>query len=238
MGNHLGGVSDLLAGMMLLVAAYCVGRLVLSLRSRVATRRDADVVHAVMGVSMAGMLAPSLAAGPTDMWVLIFLASTVWFGWRVVRDADRASVGIHPMGQHLPHLSMSAAMVYMILIAWSGSMGASQQAGMMAMGTAGASVAPWSFLTVAVALLLVGEGALTLGRSVRRAVPQPQAGTLSAQMTERSGLAQGGTSSRAFTVAEARPREVPGTRVLAPRSVMVCQVVMSLVMGYMLLSLV
>jgi hypothetical protein len=238
MGDHLGSLSDLLAGAMLLVAAYCVGRLVLSLRPRTRTQRDADVVHAVMGVSMAGMLAPSLAAGPTDMWVLIFTTSTVWFGWRVVRDADREAVGSHPFGQHLPHLLMSVAMVYMILMAWSGSMGAPQRAGMMAMGAAGANAAPWSLLTIALAALLFGDGALTFGRSLRRVVPQSQGGTLSAGMMERPGPTQGAIRQEVSALVDVRQSEVPGAHVLAPRSVMVCQVVMSLVMGYMLLSLV
>jgi hypothetical protein len=239
MGDQLGGISDVLAATMLLVAGYCVGRLVLSLRSRVRTRRDADVVHDVMGVSMAGMLAPSLAAGPTDMWVLVFLASTVWFGWRVVRDADLEAVGSRAFGQHLPHLLMSAAMVYMILIAWSGSMGSSQQGSMMAMGSSGAGAAPWSFLTVALALVLVGEGALTLGRTLRRVIPQPQGASLSAQMMAPSGGSHGATGPDASVLlVAARQSDVPSVRVLAPRSVMVCQVAMSLVMGFMLLSLV
>jgi hypothetical protein len=246
MGDQLGGFSDLLAGAMLLVAAYCVGRLVLSLRARARTRRDADVVHAVMGVSMAGMLAPSLAAGPTGMWVLIFSASTAWFGWRVVRDADRESVGTHPLGQHLPHLLMSAAMVYMlIVVAWSASLGAPHRAGIMAMGAAGTSAARWSFLTVALAVLLFGDGALTFSRGLRQAVPQPyqavpqpEARALAAALMERTDTGHGAMTGETSVLVDGRPRAPRPAPVLAPRSVMVCQFVMSLVMGYMLLSLV
>jgi Domain of unknown function (DUF5134) len=245
MGNHVWGLSDLLAGAMLLVAAYCVARLVLSFRPRIRTRRDADVVHAVMGVSMAGMLAPSVAAGPTSMWVLIFLASTVWFGWRVVRDAERESVGTHPLGQHLPHLLMSAAMVYMlIVVAWSGSMAMPQRAGMMAMGAAGTSAARWSFLTIVLAVLLFGDGALTFGRSMRQA-PQPslvtampQGSPMSAAVAEGPGERPVGLRQDAAVLVDVQQSEGHRAQVLAPRSVMVCQLVMSLVMGYMLLSLV
>jgi hypothetical protein len=246
MGDHVWGLSDLLAGTMLLVAAYCVARLVLSLRPRIRTRRDADIVHAVMGVSMAGMLAPSLAAGPTRLWVLIFAASTVWFGWRVARDADSEGVGTYSLGQHLPHLLMSAAMVYMlIVVAWSGSMPMPQGAGMMAMGAAGTSAAPWSILTIALVVLLFGDGALAFGRSMRRAIPQPRravaqprVGTLWAAMVERPGPPSEGTAPDAAVLVDVRQGEGHGVSVLAPRSVMVCQLVMSLVMGYMLLSLV
>jgi hypothetical protein len=77
MGSHLSGLSDLLAALMLVVAVYCIGRLVLSFGSRRSTERESDVIHAVMGVSMAGMLTPSLAAVPSGLWVLVFSASTL-----------------------------------------------------------------------------------------------------------------------------------------------------------------
>jgi hypothetical protein len=236
MGEHVWGLSDLLAGTMLLVTAYCVGRLVLSFRPRTRMRRDADIAHAVMGVSMAGMLAPSLAAGPTAMWVLVFSASTLWFGWRVVRDAEIERVGTYSFGQHLPHLLMSAAMVYMILMAWSGSMATPQRAGMMA--AAGASAAPWSLLTIALAVLLFGHGAFAFGRTLRQAVPQYQGGTVSAAMIEGPGPSPGAITQEASALVDVQQREVHPPRTLAPRSVMVCQLVMSVVMGYMLLSLV
>jgi hypothetical protein len=237
MGDHVGGLSDLLAGLMLGVAAYCTGRLVLSLRSRARTERDADVVHAVMGVSMAGMLAPSLAAGPTAMWVLIFSASTVWFGWRVVHDADR-SPGADPRGQHPPHLLMSAAMVYMLVVlAWSGPMGASQRAGMLTLGATGTSAAGWSLLTIALAVLLFGDGALTFVHNVRRVVPQAQGASLSVALTEQPGLAPGGVPQESPLLVDQRRGVAQRSTTLAPRSAMVCQLVMSLVMGYMLFML-
>src|SRR5580698_3216778 len=99
MGDHLPLLSDVLAALMLAVAVYCLGRLFVSLTSRRTTQRDADAVHAVMGVSMAGMLTPSLAAVPNPLWVLVFGASILWFGWRVVHDSDTESVG-RPIGQH------------------------------------------------------------------------------------------------------------------------------------------
>jgi hypothetical protein len=245
MGEHAVGLSDLLAALMLGVAAYCTGRLVLSLRSRARTARDADAVHAVMGVSMAGMLAPSLAAGPPVMWVLIFSASTVWFGWRVVREADR-SRGADPLGQHPPHLLMSAAMVYMVIVvAWSGSMGTPQRAGMLAMGDAGTSAARWSLLTIALAALLFGDGALTFVRSLR-VVPPVQLGSLSVALMEQSAPVAGGvprgSGESSLLVAPrqdvAQNSRLQSPRALAPRSGMACQLVMSLVMGYMLLMFV
>ena len=131
-------------------------------------------------------------------------------------------------------------MVYMILMAWSGSPALPQGAAMMAMGTAGASGAPWSLLTVALAVVLFGLGALAFGRTLRPALPQypGPGGTMSAAMMEQHGPTPGDTTQGASALVAAQQGAVHPSRVLAPRSVMVCQLVMSIVMGYMLLSLV
>jgi hypothetical protein len=216
MDNHLPVLSDLLAALMLAVGAYCVGRLVVSFAPHRKTQRDADVVHTVMGVSMAGMLMPSLAAGPTGLWVLVFCASTLWFGWRVVRDSDHAAAG-RQFGQHLPHLLMSAAMVYVLIVAeWTGPM----RGAAFGMGTAGLNAARWPLVTVLIAALLLGDGALTFSFNRR------QLALHSARADLAPARVGGGTAVDG------------GTAVLAPRSFMACQLVMSLAMGYMLLSLV
>jgi Domain of unknown function (DUF5134) len=236
MGNHLAVVSDLLAALMLAVAVYCVGRLVLSLRSRRSTQRESDVIHSVMGVSMAGMLTPSLAAVPTGLWVLVFSASTLWFGWRAVAEADREVVGGHALGQHLPHLLMSAAMVYMLVVVeWTGSMAASHggsMAGMPGMaGMSGGSAARWPLLTIGLAIVLLGDGALSFGVNLRQLMARPD-GAVTMVGTDGSGRRSGETAVRL----DVRPSPAT-TAVVAPHSVMVCQLVMSLVMGYMLFSL-
>jgi len=170
MGSHLSGLSDLLAALMLVVAVYCIGRLVLSFGSRRSTERESDVIHAVMGVSMAGMLTPSLAAVPSGLWVLVFSASTLWFGWRVVGEADREATWSHVLGRHLPHLLMSAAMVYMLVVVeWTGSMRAPQGGSMAGMaGMTGSGAARWPLLTIGLAIVLLSDGALSFGLNLRQ----------------------------------------------------------------------
>jgi hypothetical protein len=204
-GDHRWLLSDVLAAVMVSVATYGIGRLVLSVGARRTTQRESDVVHTAMGISMAGMLLPSFAAVPTGLWVVVFSVSTFWFGWRAARLADDAAAGAHALGQHLPHLLMSAAMVYMLVFAeWSGSMSRSG-----AMPTVHSNGAQWPLVTVVLAVLLLGDGVLSFGLNLRRVgPPHPEGG-----------------------VAVATPR------LLAPRAALVCQLVMSLVMGYMLLSL-
>ena len=100
MGNHP-WVSDFLAVAMLAVAADRVARLVVSFRSSRVTQRDSDAVHAVMGVSMAGMSGlpcPLHRMGRGTS----FFGSALWFGWKVPHDSDRAAVGGHPLGRTRP----------------------------------------------------------------------------------------------------------------------------------------
>jgi hypothetical protein len=234
MVNHVPMLSDLLAVAMLGIALYCIGRLVVSLAQHRKSQHDADAVHTLMGVSMAGMLSPSLAAVPTGLWVIVFCATTLWFGWRVVRDADHDLVA-SPIGQHLPHLLMSAAMVYMLIVAeWVGPLRGSTAAtsGMVGMAM-GAD--RWPLVTIVVAVLLLGDGAFTFGLNIRNVVPQRMATEL-ALAPAAGGNAAGGSQQMAPVMRAGLGLARP-TTVLAPRSAMVCQLVMSLVMGYMLLAL-
>jgi hypothetical protein len=237
MGDLPGPITDLLAVLMLSVAVYCIGRLGFSLGSRWTTQRETDAVHTVMGVSMAGMLVPSLSALPSGLWLLVFSGTTRWFGWHVVRESDRESVGVRAAGQHLPHLLMSAAMVYMLIVVeWTGSMGAPRGSAMVHMGAASMGAVRWPLLTVVIAVLLLGDGVLTFGLDLRHGVPAtPQGALAMARVGETEGGGGGARESSGHL--DVRPGTGPTARRLAPRSVMVCQLVMSLVMGYMLLSL-
>jgi hypothetical protein len=235
MDNHMRILSDLLAVAMLGVAVYCIGRLAISLAARRKSQHDADAVHTLMGVSMAGMLSPSLAAVPTGLWVMVFCSTTLWFGWKVGRDVDRDVVE-SPIGQHLPHLLMSAAMVYMTIVAeWMGPMRGSAAAASPMVGMA-MGAARWPLLTIVIAVLLLGDGAFTFGLNIRKVVPQRMETELALARVGGGDAPRGGQQMPPVTRA-AGSAVAAATGVLAPRSAMVCQLVMSLVMGYMLLLL-
>jgi Domain of unknown function (DUF5134) len=238
MGDHPGVITDLLAVLMLSVAVYCIGRLVLSLRSRWTTQRETDAVHTVMGVSMAGMLVPSLSALPSGLWLLIFSGTTLWFGWHVVRESDREFVGGRAAGQHVPHLLMSAAMVYMLIVVeWTGSMGTPHGSAMLGMSAASMGAVRWPLLTVVIAVLLLGDGVLTFGLNVGHGVPARPQGVLAMARVGESEGGLGDVVRESPGDLDVRDGTPAAARQLAPRSVMVCQLVMSLVMGYMLLTL-
>jgi hypothetical protein len=101
-------LAGVLAAVMIATAVYCMSRLVAPAARRLAAGRDADLVHAVMGVSMGGMLVTRLNPLPNAVWAVLFGLATVWFGGQIWRRA-----GLH----HVPHLVMSGAMVYMLLAA-------------------------------------------------------------------------------------------------------------------------
>jgi Domain of unknown function (DUF5134) len=234
MANHVPMLSDLLTVAMLGIAMYCIGRLVVSLAQHRKSQHDADAVHTLMGVSMAGMLSPSLAAVPTGLWVTVFCATTFWFGWRVVHDTDHDVVA-SPIGQHLAHLLMSAAMVYMLVVAeWAGPMRASTAA---TSGMAGMSMGAdrWPLVTIVVAVLLLGDGVFTFGLNIRSVVSQRVATEL-ALAPVGGGDVPGGPQQILSGTRAGSSLDSP-TVVFAPRSAMLCQLVMSLVMGYMLLTL-
>ncbi len=73
------------AALMLLVAVCCAARLALGrLRERI-TELDADGLHVLMGVAMAGMFEPLLNPFPDVAWRAIFAAAAAWFAWQAVR---------------------------------------------------------------------------------------------------------------------------------------------------------
>jgi hypothetical protein len=244
MGSHP-WVGDFLAVVMLAIAAYCIARLVVSFRTRGVTQRDSDAVHAVMGVSMAGMLVPSLSSAPNGLWILVFSGSALWFGWKVLHDSDRADVGGHPLGSHLTHLLMCAAMIYMLLVMdWSGSMHVSHGVRMLAMGGTSTSGSQWPVFAVVLTALIFGDVAINAALNLRRLGPTGRISVGELAMTQggEPGYVRGASDGQGNDQSDNVPPDVHTgpthlSRVLAPRSAVQCQLVMGLVMGYMLVTL-
>jgi hypothetical protein len=133
---------------------------------------------------------------------------------------------------------MSAAMVYMFIVAeWTGSMGAPRGSAMLQMSAASMGAVRWPLLTVVIAVLLLGDGVLTFGLNVRHGLPATPQGVLAMARVGESEGGHGGVARESPGHHEVREGAAPPVPQLAPRSVMVCQLVMSLVMGYMLLTL-
>ena len=128
-------ILDILAALMLLVAAASAGRLVAARPwAGSSGEADIDVAHLLMGIAMAGMLVASLTTLPNDAWDVIFALTTAWFGWRVYREAGRQGSRVLADGHHMPHLVHSAAMLYMFVALSTPAMAGSGGGGMGGMG--------------------------------------------------------------------------------------------------------
>jgi hypothetical protein len=165
------------AALTLAVAAYSAGRLVVSRRWGRPTELDADGLHVVMGVAMAGMLEPRLGPLPGGAWAVAFAAAAAWFAWQLLRPfRGRAPGGV--LCQHpVPHLVECAAMVYMLRPVATPPPGAAA-AGMPGMAT---PTAGFPVLALVLALFMIGYIVWTTDRlaalsraSARTAVLAPR----------------------------------------------------------------
>jgi hypothetical protein len=146
-------ILDIFAAIMLVVAAVSAARLAAARPwQRGAVITDTDVSHLLMGIAMAGMLAPGLTTLPNGAWPAVFGVLTVWFGYRVVRDYQASGTRALAVGHCAPHLVHSAAMVYMFLaVAAPAAGGGSGMGGMGGMSTLSVPT-----LALAFVLILVG----------------------------------------------------------------------------------
>jgi Domain of unknown function (DUF5134) len=149
-------ILDILAALMLVVAAVSAARLVAAQPwQRGSVLTDTDVAHLLMAIAMAGMLASGLTTLPNGAWDVIFALLTAWFAVRVVRDARANGVRALAGGHCAPHLVHSAAMLYMFLALAGPAAGG---AGMSGMGSSGSATQTLRYPTLAFvfALILIG----------------------------------------------------------------------------------
>jgi hypothetical protein len=210
-----GWLTGLLAAVMLTIAAYNATRLVAAPRWGRAAELDADGTHAVMGVAMAGMLAPGLSFAPARLWQAFFVAAGAWFGYQYIRTRRGQELGRRRCPHPLPHLVECAAMVFMLALPAAAATTATAGVGM---GTAlTGAAARFSPLTLLLAVFMVGY-VMWLGNNLSALSP--------ATVMESTG---GGT--RTLTTGTAR------TGYLAPRCAACCKIAMGVTMGYMLIMM-
>jgi hypothetical protein len=205
-----GWLTGLLAAVMLTVAAYNATRLVAAPRWGRAAELDADGVHVVMGMAMAGMLAPGLSFAPARLWQAVFAAAGVWFGYHYLLTRRGQKLGKWRCPHPLPHLIECIAMVLMLALPAA----VAGRAGMAGMGAALAGpAARFSPLTLLLALFMVGY-VMWLGNNLSALAPVATATTT-------------GTATTTTTAAS----------YLAPRCAACCKIAMGTTMGYMLIMM-
>jgi len=235
MAGGPGWLTDFFAAMMITVSVYCAGRLVAARRWR-RTELDADGVHIVMGVAMAGVLAAGLHVLPARIWEAVFGAAAAWFAWQVVRVRRGASVSAWRCPHPLPLLVECAAMLYMFFVL------ASISGRGTAAGTGlSATESRFSVLALALAVFIFGYvawlGDRLAARGPELAVPaagglqmQPSAAPATASEPAAGGAPLAGGNNGASTN-EGHVR----SPYLAPRCAAICRIATGITMGYMLI---
>lgn len=220
-----------LALLMLLVAVCCAARLALCrFRGRV-TELDADAVHVVMGVAMAGMLRPGLSLFPAAVWLPVFAVAAAWFTGRAIRARIGGRPGTSRCAHPGPHAVECAAMLYMLRPA--GLPGSGPATGMPGMSAASAATTAGNpALALVLALFMLGYMLWTTDR-------------LAAISRARSATGvRGAAAVRPPADTSAPPalalatHGAPSSRpALAPRFAACYKIAMSIGMGYMLVTM-
>jgi uncharacterized protein DUF5134 len=235
-----------LAVVMIATAIYCAGRLAAACLWRRSTEIEADSVHVVMGVAMAGMLLPRLSPVPAAAWETVFGAAAVWFACQAVRGRIRqhTTASRSRCSHPVPHLVESAAMVYMLAVlpgSWPGWSGRAMAMPGMGGGQmpAGGSL---SALAVILALFMIGyvlwtaDQLTALVRAPAVAAPgavQDQADTPDTAAVPIGVASMPDAPGAAGVSPPAAHR--PGGPALAPRLAACYKIAMGLTMGYMLI---
>lgn len=214
-------LTDLLAGLMLVVAGYCVGRLVYARLRHRPTDHDVDVLHVFMGVAMAGMLVSRLSILDSRVWETLFALAALWFVARAVLAFRSAAAA----GHQIPYVLASAAMLYMYFapIATAGSPGSGSMSGIS--GVSGMSGMSDASDTATAASRFPLLGLVLVVSMIVYAV----------LAADRTALVAAESASAPAPSSASLPQSVPlHCGHLAPRAANCCHIAMSVTMAYLL----
>jgi hypothetical protein len=222
------------AALMLLVAAYCSGRLAIWwLRGR-GSELDADSVHVLMGVAMAGMLEPRLSTVPDTAWLGMFAAAATWFAAQAIRARIRGAPGGLVSAHPAPHAAESAVMLYMLLAARPADR--YHGAAMASMSGARGSATSNPALAMVLALFTLGYVLWTTDQLAGSS--RARTGARRTMAGDRSGMpACGVAASRRGSWQVQNPPGPAGQPRLAPRLAACYKIAMGAGMSYMLVTM-
>jgi len=243
----MGGPSWLagaLAIVMIVTAVYSASRLAISRLRGQAAELDADALHVVMGVAMAGMLMPQLTVLPDSVWGPVFGVGVAWFGWHAIRTkGTTAAPGGSRCRYPVPHLIECAAMLYMLLPVRAAPPPARGGTGMAMAGMSPAAGPAGSFPALAVVLALFMLGCIvwttdrlaTLARAETLPPHWDRNPQLAAAVRTPASFPDAGSAPATPGAGVTRRQEQAARPMLAPKLAAVGKLVMSITMGYMLI---
>jgi hypothetical protein len=172
--------------LVILLAVGGSARLLVPRLRRQHVAADIDMVHALMGIAMAGMLMPRLSVLPGDVWLAVFAAGAAWFTWQAFRlgqrgqaEAGQARAG---HGHPAPHAVECLAMVYMVMA--TGPRHETPMLGMTAgsgMSAGLSTIAGNPVLALLLCVFMLGSALWTIDKltasSAKRIAPPDQSGT-------------------------------------------------------------
>ncbi len=146
------------AALMVVVAVFCVARMVIARPLGRLDQYDVDTCHALMAAAMIGMLVPRWNKIPSDIWQVVFAAFLVWFVVCAIR-AYRHRGGAGDRGaprEHTPHHILHAFMAFAMLdMYWIGMPVSSHGASGVAM-SGGPHTSGNPLLTLLIVVVLLG----------------------------------------------------------------------------------
>ena len=224
-----GWLAGILAAVVLVVALFSAVRLIAARGRRRRGEVDADGMHVLMGVAMAGMFVPRLATLPDAAWGAVFGLGAVWFAGRAWRDrGGRDPLAGRWCAYPVPHLIDCAAMVYVLwaVPAMAGGGQPETGGGMGAMGAAAAG-ARYPVIGLALAVGVCGYVVWLLDRLP--ALQHPALASAGPAFPDRDGYGAG-FRPEPGTITMPRPA------LLAPRTATCCKIAMGVAMGVMLID--
>ncbi|HEX5292453.1 MAG TPA: DUF5134 domain-containing protein [Streptosporangiaceae bacterium] len=256
-----GWLADILAAVVLVVALFSSGRLIAARGRRRRGEADADGMHVVMGVAMAGMFVPRLATLPDAAWGVVFGLGAVWFAGRAWRDrggrdqgrrdrggrdrGGRGSGGRDPLAGHelagrwcaypVPHLVDCVAMVYVL---WAvpaaiagGRAGAGGGMGAGGMGAMGGAGGT-HWPVLGLGLAVAVCGYVVWLLDRLPALRAVSAAPAGVAVLDRDRLSAGFSGQPVTIMTSGAPRAL-----LAPRAATWCKIAMGVAMGVMLIGI-
>jgi hypothetical protein len=220
------------AALMLLVAACSASRLAIGRLRHRRSEPDADALHVLMGIAMAGMLEPRLGLVSGAVWRAVFAAAAAWFAWQTIRARSQGRPAGPPHAHPAPSTVECGAMIYML-------MPASHGPGTAMPGMSGPASAGNPALALVLAVFMLGYILWTTDRltSMSRVKAATAQGTSGRGQSEATFTSAASSPLASHSLIPATAAGLVSRNALAPRFAACYKIAMSFGMGYMLVMM-